>query len=71
MFNPQDGKRLRERASGPTPATFRPADGATLEGQRLRFQGDAHIDDFHDAGGVWAGLSGKLGDGSALICHRL
>lgn len=71
LFNPQDGKALGESVFGPTPAVIRLVGGATLEGQRLSFRGDAQIDDFYDASGLWAGLSGKLSDGSHLAYRRL
>lgn len=71
LFNPQDGTLLREGVSGPTPAVWRLADGSDCKGLRVRFSGDAEIDDYYDQSGTWAGLSGKLSDGSRLDYHRL
>jgi hypothetical protein len=52
LFNPQDGKLLREAVTA-TPT-------------RLAFSGDAEIQDFYDLAGTWIGLIGKLSDGSRL-----
>ena len=52
LFNPQDGKLLRETVVA-TPTT-------------LTFSGDAEIQDRYDEAGTWIGLTGKLVDGSRL-----
>jgi hypothetical protein len=51
--------------------SLRLADGAERQGVLVRFRGDAEIDDYYDEAGVWAGLSGKLGDGSYMEYRRL
>lgn len=71
LFNPQDGGLLREMASTAEPARLRLADGSSIAGVCVRFSGDAEIADYYDQDGVWAGLVGKLKDGSALAYRRL
>lgn len=71
LFNPQDGRLLREMASAAEPAQVRLADGSSIAGVCVRFSGDAKIEDYYDQDGVWAGLVGRLQDGSALEYRRL
>jgi hypothetical protein len=71
LFNPQDGRLLRQTASAAQPALVRLADGSSISGVCVRFSGDAEIEDYYDQDGVWAGLVGKLKDGSALEYRRL
>ena len=52
LFNPQDGKMLRETV--------------VATSTKLSFRGDAEIQDFYDEAGTWIGLIGKLTDGSRL-----
>jgi PAS domain-containing protein len=71
LFNPQTGKLLRITASAPQPAPIRLANGGAIPGVRISFRGDAEIDNFYDETGAWAGLVGKLEDGSKLEYRRL
>lgn len=71
LFNPQDGKLLRETAQGPTRATVRLASGVLVPAARIGFRGDAYIDDYYGADDVWIGLGGRLSDGSWLEYRRL
>jgi hypothetical protein len=71
LFNPQDGKLLRETASPAGSGAVKLASGALAPAERLVFRGDAYIDDWYDSGGVWTGLTGKLKDGSMLEYRRL
>ena len=71
LFNPQDGKALREQVSGPTPGTLRLARGAVMSATRYVFRGDAYIEDYYGADGAWTGLVGRLADGSTMEYRRL
>ncbi|MGZ3277059.1 MAG: DUF6134 family protein [Caulobacteraceae bacterium] len=62
LFNPQDGKLLRETVSMATARTN--ANNRRETG--LVFRGDADITDWYDEAGVWTGLQGRLKDGSLL-----
>lgn len=53
LFNPQTGKLLKVSVKAVTP-------------RHWAVRGEAEIDDVYDAGGVWAGLKGKLPDGSMV-----
>jgi hypothetical protein len=71
LFNPQTGAVLHQtaRVLGPSPVIL--DNGARLQAERVSFAGDASIDDWYDADGVWAALRGKLVDGSTLEYRRL
>lgn len=71
LFHPQSGKLLRvsAREAGQDPVLL--ADGRTVEARRVSFTGDAQIDDWYGADGIWTGLRGRLEDGSALEYRRL
>ena len=65
------GKRGQASAQRRLSESLRLADGAERQGVLVRFRGDAEIDDYYDEAGVWAGLSGELGDGSYMEYRRL
>jgi len=71
LFNPQDGKLLRETVTAAAPGFVLLADGSSLKGQGVVFRGDASIEDWYDLDGVWTGLKGRLKDGSTLEYRRL
>ncbi|MGH6957125.1 MAG: DUF6134 family protein, partial [Caulobacteraceae bacterium] len=71
LFNPQSGKLLRERVAPPARSSVLLASGARIAATRVAFQGDADIDDWYDLSDVWAGLVGRLKDGSTMAYHRL
>jgi hypothetical protein len=71
VFNPQDGKLLREVAEGPTPGMVKLASGASIAASKVVFRGDAQIEDWYDEAGVWTGLVGRLKDGSTVEYRRL
>jgi len=70
LFNPQDGKLLRERATSRGADTVQLADGSPLAATRYSLTGDTQIDDWYDRDGVWAALKGKIKDGSVLTYRR-
>jgi hypothetical protein len=70
LFNPQDGKLLREQASNTGRATIRLANGASVAASRIVFRGDAYVEDYYGVDGAWTGLVGRLSDGS-LMEYRL
>jgi hypothetical protein len=70
LFNPQDGKLLREQVVRGGPATIRAASGAPIIASRLVFHGDAYVEDYYSPDDVWVGLVGRLADGSAMA-YRL
>lgn len=71
LFNPQDGMLLHVVASAPRPAMVQLADGSAMAGVCIKFSGDAEIEDYYGQDGVWAGLVGRLKDGSTLEYRRL
>jgi hypothetical protein len=71
VFNPQDGKLLRETAVGPTPGLVRLADGSSVPASKFVFRGDASIEDWYDEAGLWTGLVGRLNDGSTVEYRKL
>ena len=71
LFNPQDGKMLRERATSRGADTVQLADGRPLPATRYSLTGETQIDDWYDRDGVWAALRGKIKDGSVLTYQRL
>jgi hypothetical protein len=71
LFNPQDGKLLRESVSGVSAGSVKLANGSAEPAQRVAFRGDVNIDDWYDASGVWSGLSSRLKDGSTFEYRRL
>jgi hypothetical protein len=71
LFDPQTGKLMRERVSAPTQARATLASGASVPAVVVVFRGDANVQDFYDASGVWTGLLGQLKDGSMLEYRRL
>jgi hypothetical protein len=64
MFNPQDGKPLKEILVSRTPDTVKLVDGSSISATRWSMTGDGVMDDFYDANGVWVGLHAKVQDGS-------
>lgn len=58
LFNPQDGKLLRVRVQ-------------RLAADHWAIRGDAEIDNYYDADGVWRALKGRLDDGSRLEYRRI
>ena len=71
MFNPQDGKPLRETLVSRTPDMVKLADGTSVPATRWSVTGDGVMDDFYDAAGVWIGLHAKVQDGSYVEYLRL
>ena len=58
LFNPQEGKMLKVAAT-------------RTSARQWSVRGEAEIDDFYDAEGVWSGLKGRLKDGSTMEYRRL
>ncbi len=71
LFNPQLGKLLKVSVSRAGREQVRTAGGAAIPATRWTIRGEAEIDNWYDADGVWAGLSGRLEDGSTLLYRRL
>jgi hypothetical protein len=71
LFNPQTGALLRQTARLLGQSSVALNDGRRLQAERVSFAGDASIDDWYDADGVWAALRGRLVDGSMLEYRRL
>jgi len=71
LFNPQTGALLRQTVRQLGPSLISLADGRQLQAQHVSFSGDASIDDWYDAEGVWTALRGRLVDGSTLEYRRL
>lgn len=71
LFNPQLGKLMQIRASRAGGGTVELANGQSLPATRWTLRGEAEIDNWYDSAGAWAGLRGKLEDGSTMIYRRL
>lgn len=71
LFNPQLGKLLKVSVSRGGRERVQTAAGATVAATRWSVRGEAEIDNWYDEGGVWAGLRGRLEDGSTLLYRRL
>lgn len=70
LFNPQTGKLLKLSVSRHGPERLAPPGSPAVTATRWAVRGDAEIDDWYDASGVWVGLRGKLEDGSTLEYRR-
>jgi hypothetical protein len=71
LFNPQDGKMLRERAMPKGPDSVQLVDGRVVAATRYALIGESQIDDWYDAAGEWIALRGKVKDGSLLEYRRI
>jgi hypothetical protein len=71
LFNPQLGKLMRIRVARAGRDSVQLANGQSLSATRWTLRGEAEIDNWYDSAGVWAGLRGKLEDGSTMIYRRL
>ncbi len=70
LFDPQDGKLLREQASAPERASIPDAAGGVIAGVRVAYRGDVEIDDYYDEAATWVRLVGRLPDRSQLEYRR-
>lgn len=70
LFNPQEGKLVKVSARRMGRETVKLAAGQGMEATRWSLRGEAEIDDWYDADGVWAALRGKLPDGSMMEYRR-
>ena len=72
LFNPDDGKLLRETSrTMKGEETVKLADGSTIRATRYGVVGDATVDDWYDANGVWTALHSRVVDGSYIDYLRL
>lgn len=71
LFNPQLGKLMRIRATRGGRESVPLANGQSIPATRWTLRGEAEIDNWYDSAGAWAGLRGKLEDGSTMIYRRL
>jgi len=71
LFDPQNGKLLKINLVGRTDDMVQQADGSSIKATRWTVTGDGTMDDYYDAGGVWAGLHVKVRDGSRVEYLRL
>jgi len=71
LFEPQNGKLLKETLVGRADDMIAQADGSMVKVTRWSVTGDGVMDDFYDAAGVWAGLHVKVRDGSRVEYLRL
>ena len=70
LFNPQDGKPLRETIVLKGEETVRLADGRSAPATRYALTGEAEVDDWYDEDGIWTALRGRVKDGSFLDYRR-
>jgi hypothetical protein len=71
LFDPQGGKLLKETLVTRADDAIQQADGSSIRVTRWSVTGDGVMDDYYDAGGVWAGLHVKVRDGSQVEYLRL
>ncbi|MDP2215624.1 DUF6134 family protein [Phenylobacterium sp.] len=71
LFNPQLGKIMKVRTAQAGRETVSLADGGSIPATRWTIRGEAEVDNWYDSAGAWAGLRGKLEDGSTMIYRRL
>ena len=71
LFNPQEGKMLKVSASRKGASQIALASGRKVDAQLWSIRGEAEIDDWYDASGVWTGLKGRVQDGSMIEYRRL
>jgi hypothetical protein len=71
LFNPQLGKIMKVRTARVGRESVQLADGQSIPASRWTIRGEAEIDNWYDSAGAWAGLRGKLEDGSTMIYRRL
>jgi hypothetical protein len=71
LFNPQDGKLLKERGAPAGAGAVTLADGGLRQAEGVVFKGEASIEDWYDEDAVWTALTGRLKDGSAIDYRRL
>ena len=71
LFEPQNGKLLKETLVARGDDMIAAADGSMIKVTRWSVTGDGVMDDYYDAGGVWAGLHVKVRDGSRVEYLRL
>ena len=70
LFNPQTGKVMRllvtPRGEGSVPTA-----SGSIRATRYSITGEAKVEDWYDASGAWAALSGTVKDGSVLEYRRV
>ncbi|MDP1618784.1 DUF6134 family protein [Phenylobacterium sp.] len=71
LFNPQLGKIMKIRTARAGRESVQLADGRSVPATRWTIRGEAEIDNWYDTAGAWAGLRGKLEDGSTMIYRRI
>jgi hypothetical protein len=72
LFNPQDGKILKETSRiMKGEEVIRLADGTAIRATGYAVIGDATVDDWYDSANVWAALHGRVVDGSYIDYRRL
>ena len=71
LFDPEKGKLLKETLVARADDMIPVADGSMVKVTRWSVTGDGVMDDYYDAGGVWAGLHVKVRDGSRVEYLRL
>ena len=70
LFNPENGKKLREVAHARGPGTVRLADGKQIQAVSYTLAGEAPIEDWYDDRSVWAALDATGKDGSKITYRR-
>ncbi len=71
LFNPQNGKMMREHASAQGPDTVQLSDGRSVQADRYTLTGENHIDDWYDKQDMWTALSARVWDGSTVLYRRV
>jgi hypothetical protein len=71
LFNPQDGKLLKERGSAGGTRMVSLADGSLRQAEGVVFKGEAYVEDWYDEDMVWTALDSRLKDGTSIVFRRL
>lgn len=70
LFNPQTGKVMRLLVTPRGEGSVATASGS-IRATRYSITGEAKVEDWYDASGAWAALSGTVKDGSVLEYRRV
>jgi hypothetical protein len=71
LFNPEDGKLIKETLQIRGPSTVALANGTQIAATRFVLAGAAPIDDFYDSDKIWAALDAIGKDGSKITYRRV
>ncbi len=71
IFNPQDGKPIKEAFQPRGTGLVALADGRQVRARRYTLPAKVHLDEWYDEQGLWASLRAVVKDGSVLEYRRM